>query len=220
MPSLGPCPDGYGETGYGSCARNNNPGAPHRDWGRKIKTKVSDPNDYDQVSSGSFFPIRLMNDEGKDQGGQVYEDNIATCSPETIGPGDTVRVENGNMIGPTEKGVDSLEAKDPDTYWDESLNGIVNRNNPGVVTASSRRIVKVLTFGPDGLLRAASGSGGQDNWKIIVSNVALMYIEEQASRNDPVTARFMYYGEGTEGPDSLSTASKIKVLRLIDPALF
>lgn len=219
VPDMGSCPDGHGETGYGSCARTTGAaGVPFRDWGYQIKTKVSDPNDLDVVSTGSFFPIRLYNDEGKNQGGKVYEGNIANCSPESIGPGDTVRVENGNMIGPTEKGVDVLEAKDPNTTWDEAQNGIVDAN--GNLVGDSERVVKVLMFGPDGLLRAADGFDGSQNWMIVVSNVALMYIEEQPTRSDPVKARFMYYGEGTEGPDSMSTNSLIMILRLIDPSEF
>jgi hypothetical protein len=49
------------------------------------------------------------------------------------------------------------------------------------------------------------------------NNFARIFVEEQASPQDPVTGRFLYYapGLGSAGRDGGSTGSLVRVLQLI-----
>jgi hypothetical protein len=51
-------------------------------------------------------------------GGSDYDWNIANCNQKIISIGDLLLMEPGNMVGPTDQGVDALIAKDPNAYWD------------------------------------------------------------------------------------------------------
>jgi hypothetical protein len=51
-------------------------------------------------------------------GGSFYRDNIANCNTTTIAVNSPMTQEPGNMVGPTNQGIDALMAQDPDAYWD------------------------------------------------------------------------------------------------------
>jgi hypothetical protein len=51
-------------------------------------------------------------------GGSDYDWNIGNCNPKIISIGDLLLMEPGNMVGPTESGIDDLIARDPNAYWD------------------------------------------------------------------------------------------------------
>jgi Flp pilus assembly protein TadG len=58
-------------------------------------------------------------------GGSWYRDNIAGCQHNYTAPlGDLLTAEPGNMVGPTNQGVDDLIAQDPTAYWDEDTNSV------------------------------------------------------------------------------------------------
>jgi hypothetical protein len=77
-------------------------------------------------------------------GAQQYEDNILNGSNIEISIGQTLQVEPGNMVGPTQQGVNYLINQDFNAYWDGS--GVANSSYPGY---SSPRIVKVPLYDPD-----------------------------------------------------------------------
>src|SRR6266853_1003120 len=55
-------------------------------------------------------------------GGSDYSNNIARCNPNLVALGDFMAPENGNMVGPTQQGTDTLTASDPRAYWDTTCN--------------------------------------------------------------------------------------------------
>lgn len=54
-------------------------------------------------TSGNFLPVSIGG-----TGGSVYKSNIESCNAASIGPGDVLQTEPGNMVGPTKQGADSL----------------------------------------------------------------------------------------------------------------
>ena len=200
----GPCTGDDG-TGFGSCLRG-----PERDYGVQIKIKVTDPNDPDQIVSSFFFPVELENDDGKETGARVYRDNIATCNDHLYSIGDTLHVKSGDNVGPTFDGVQDLVKQDPDAYWDPVSNSVQNwdQKKYGGDWMNSPRVAKIALFAPDAF------QAGPSEKRFVIQNFALVFIEEQQDRKDPVTARFLYFAQGDQAADSV-TGSLVKVLRLI-----
>ncbi len=69
------------------------------------------------VTSGWFFLIDLPRPGEPDTGGNRYRQNIGSCNALSVGLGDMVWTEPGNMIGPTKSGVGDLIALDPNATW-------------------------------------------------------------------------------------------------------
>lgn len=145
------------------------------DQGRRFAVKVGDNSG--SISSGWFRAIRIPRLDGQ-TGGDVYRENISSCGglpngfatpdtvcPATIGNADAAywaergcyRVETGNMVGPTDQGVDELIARDPNAQWSGS--GITNSAfSPGT---SSPRVVPIGVLDIDSYLAPApNGSNG------------------------------------------------------------
>ena len=51
-------------------------------------------------------------------GGNDYRDNITDCNGTPVQIGDMLPIETGNMIGPTQHGMEDLIALDPSAHWD------------------------------------------------------------------------------------------------------
>ena len=85
-----------------------------KDLGLKLTLKVGDPqNAKEKFGAGWFSPVDLGG-----VGGRTYRDNIGGCVDVTYAVGNTLSVENGDMIGPTDKGVKDLLELDEDAKWD------------------------------------------------------------------------------------------------------
>jgi Flp pilus assembly protein TadG len=92
------------------------------DLGLKLKLKVGDPqNAKETFGAGWFSPVDLGG-----VGGRTYRDNISGCVGVTYAVGNTLSVENGNMIGPTDKGVKDLLALDENAKWDPIENKVID----------------------------------------------------------------------------------------------
>jgi hypothetical protein len=115
------------------------------DRGTRITLKQGSPST--SLESGVFQPVRIPRFDGGSTGGSDYEDNIATCNGLPIGIGDILQSENGNMVGPTNHGVDALIALDPYAQWDTGTSSVINScatANPSC--GRSPRIVAVPVF--------------------------------------------------------------------------
>ena len=116
------------------------------------------------------------------------------------------------MIGPTDQGISELMDEDPNAVWDWTLNeGAGGVYSPLYGTGlSSPRVMKVALFDSNQITKG----GMQD---IEFNNFALMFLDHQVSKKDPVVARFMYYvgGEGDPG-EGETTGSLVLVLRLVE----
>jgi hypothetical protein len=73
---------------------------------------------------------------------------------------------------------------------------------------NSPRVVTVGLFDPGEITRP-----GRQFLRF--NNFARIFVEEQASRRDPVTGRFLYYVPGLRGRDGGTTGSLVRVLQLI-----
>jgi hypothetical protein len=226
------------ETGYGSSHRNNSvlKGDTRKFWddyGRPIVLKKSNPQ---QTAAPGFFQPWVL--PGSDPGAKDYRENITGCNPQSVSinqdynldpSADTSSYENkpGNMIGPTKQGMDDLIDLDPDACWAEFpssdhsgwTTGEVRKRDPNNGNdktnctvaypnwESSPRVAIVPLFDPEQL--------GTGRTSLKFNNLALIFIEDQKSRHEPVVARFLYFAKST-GPTSPFTGSLIKKLQLVE----
>ncbi|MEX2471534.1 MAG: pilus assembly protein TadG-related protein [Gemmatimonadota bacterium] len=139
------------------------------------------------------------------RGAAAYRRNICSCNRSVIDLDSEYLIEPGNMVGPTHQGVNTLIAQDPDAYWDDRTGTVVSEYG-----MDSPRVVTVGLFNPGEITRP----GRQ---YIRFNNFARVFIEEQESRQDPVTGRFLYYvrGAGLAGRAGETTGSLVRVLQLI-----
>ncbi len=90
------------------------------------------PVDYPPVNRGN--PIT---------GASEYEDNIKYGCDSYVEIGDVLAIEPGNMVGPTNQGVNYIINQDPNAYWDgQSVSGSAFSG------FSSPRIVKIPLYDP------------------------------------------------------------------------
>lgn len=138
-------------------------------------------------------------------GAAAYRRNICSCNRSVIDLDTEYLVEPGNMVGPTHQGVNALIAMDPDAHWDDRTGTVVSEYG-----MDSPRVVTVGLFNPGEITKP----GRQ---YIRFNNFARVFIEEQESRQDPVTGRFLYYvrGAGLTGRADETTGSLVRVLQLI-----
>lgn len=197
--------DATGETGYGSSFRNGMSDsrgyAYDNDYGRRIILKHSNPNSNEVPSY--FRPWVIP---GTQPGARPYENNIAECNATVIDVGIEYQIEPGNMIGPTNTGMELLINTDPDAYWDEATNTV--KGSKYANWMDSPRIVIIPLYDP----LEITDPGRQT---ITFNNFALLFIEEQAKKKDPVTGRFLYYTSGVGG-SAPGSGSLVKYLRLVE----
>jgi Flp pilus assembly protein TadG len=150
---------------------------PKQDQGRQFAIKV-DQNGV--ISSGWFRSVDLPRTDTTNGGAQAYGDNIVSCNgwPTAIADPDVpcptsatsitswedkiywaargcLRVQTGVAQGPTVSGIQTLVARDPNAYWDDSKKVVVSSMSP------SPRIVPVGLLDIDQYLKInPSGSGG------------------------------------------------------------
>lgn len=207
------------DTGYGSLWRG-----PARDFGRRVQIKLSDPNSDYQLEPSIFLPWRIPEDPdmgtcdrggggGNDSGAAAYRNNICECNNSPVEIGQPYDIEPGNMIGPTNQGIDELMREDPNAYWDPNFGpqgGIRGSSAGPDGSFTSPRVIKVGLFDPTQI----TGPGMQS---IRFNNFALFFLEGQGSQRDPVLARFLYFaggsGEGSGGPN---VGTLVLYLRLVE----
>jgi hypothetical protein len=146
----------------------------------------------------------VSQDDGSGKGAARYRRNICSCNNSVIDLDTEYLIEPGNMVGPTYQGVQELVAQDPGAYWDDRSNTVVSQYG-----MDSPRVVTVALFDPGEI----SKPGRQ---RLRFNNFARVFIEEQASRRDPVTGRFLYYVRGIgRGRQGETTGSLVRTLQLI-----
>jgi Flp pilus assembly protein TadG len=95
-------------------------------------------------------------------GGNWYEENITGCNPTEVVWGQQMTQEPGNMVGPTNHGIDALLAQDPLAYWDMANKKVVSTMNP------SPRVFPVPLYDPEVYASGQASGRGVDlrvaNW--------------------------------------------------------
>ena len=208
-------------TGYGGDWRNGY-GSPsfEGDYGRTLDIKLSNDLKEYQPHPSIYLPWVIPEDPNieacakgdpqQGRGASAYRTNICSCNTSPVELGVPYDLEPGNMVGPTDSGIEELFDKDPDAFWDWTLNG----GKGGVSSPlygdglASPRVMKLAMFDPTQI-----DKGGRQT--IEFNNFGLMFLEERSgNKKDPVKARFMYY-VGGEG-DGETTGSLVLVLRLVE----
>jgi len=110
-------PDQYRPPTSGSSMTGFRASGTPNDIGVELTLKAPQPSQQNgggMVGPGWVYPVRLNED---DPGGNVYMEDIQTCSNELVEIGDLLRNETGIMVGPTMHGVDPLIAADQGAQW-------------------------------------------------------------------------------------------------------
>jgi hypothetical protein len=95
------------------------------------------------VSPTMYFSWAMPSNTGADD----YELNISGCNPTIVHRGQIITQEPGNMVGPTNQGIDALIAQDPNAVWEDrpGCNCVRNSLYPG----HSPRVFPIPLYDPD-----------------------------------------------------------------------
>jgi Flp pilus assembly protein TadG len=176
------------------------------DVGAPIMLKAGNPQQA--IEPGIFFPVNYppLNKypgESPLTGGDWYREWISECAPYLVEPGDQLQLEPGNMVGPTNQGMDELIAADPNAQWDAGSKTIINSDY-----GLSPRIGLVPFFDPT--LPPTSGRN-----YVTVTKIGAFFIES-VGPGSQVNARFIQItSQGTPCPGGVGT-SLVKGIVLIE----
>ena len=95
---------------------------PIRDKGMELILRAGSGNNIEPTA---YFSWKMPGGDGL-IGADFYQDNISGCNNQYIKPGQMAIQEPGNMVGPTNQGIDDLIAKDPDAIWDTTCKCVKN----------------------------------------------------------------------------------------------
>jgi hypothetical protein len=133
-----------------------------RDKGLVVTLKA----DNDGKLAPSFYqPWAIPGSTGADD----YEWNIANCNTNIMPFGALMTSEPGNMVGPTQSGMETLIARDPSAYWDTANNTVVSSMHP------SPRVVAIPLFDPEFY---ETGKQNSKNASLKAVNFLGFFIEE------------------------------------------
>jgi Flp pilus assembly protein TadG len=146
----------------------------------------------------------------------IYKNSICSCNKNSIAIGDTLTAPNntsrpawetGNVVGPTQQGVDALLGPNPMT-WQEFVNAGMPASHP--------QVVKV------GLIAPLPPPPGQ-NWTasnmppLVFTNFVLIFVDnyvmDRQNQQVEIRGKFLYPAPGEAGPN---TGSLVKHLRLVE----
>lgn len=214
------------EHGYGTPWRNH--GSPgddgegyDNDRGRQVVLKGGGPKGGTPGTGPSWYypwDVPQYDDDSSD-GGKVcsggpggtgascYRWAIENCHPAVVEVGEEYWVEDGNMHGPTETGIENLIDKDPGAYWDDSCQ-CVKGSKYGDAWEGSERIGIVPTFDP--------GREFEPGKKPIVFTnfVAVFFERVQGGGGAQKVYGRILYPSGVVGGDR--RAPMLKAVRLIE----
>lgn len=107
-----------------------------RDRGLEITLKA---NNDTKIAPSFYYPWDMV---GSNSGAADYSWAIGNCKTDIMGFGQDYVAKPGNMVGPTQQGMNDLVARDPDAYWDTANNKPVSTMSP------SPRVVAIPLFDP------------------------------------------------------------------------
>jgi hypothetical protein len=170
-----------------------------RDKGMEIMIRAGTGNN---IMPSFYFSYAM----GGVTGGSEYRWNIANCNTTVMGYGDLLLMEPGNMVGPTDDGIDDLLAQDPSAYWDTGYNRVVTSKSP------SPRIVAIPLYDP---VYYDTGKLNGRTADLKVAQYMGFFIERRSGnsvygRITPITGLF----KGGIGP--APTGAFPKVIRLVE----
>lgn len=137
---------------------------PYLDKGTQIILKT---DNLSKVSPSIYNPIVLP---GNGTGADEFREAIAGCFRAEFIIGTDMTVEPGNMVGPTQSGVEQLKAQDPDAYWDKDCNCVKGSAYP-----ISPRIRPIPLYDP---YHYETGKQQGRNADFRVANILGVFIED------------------------------------------
>jgi len=155
------------------------------DLGTQITLKQSD--NVDNAVNGHFNPVDFPASNKGDpiSGAAAYRVNLTnSCdgsNDNSVEAGDTLQVEPGNMVGPTNQGLGDLMAEDPGAYWDSATNSI--KGSSFADPLDSPRVALIPFYDPS----IYQPSGRND---IQVYQLGAVFIESVSNKGE-VTGRFI-----------------------------
>lgn len=93
------------------------------DVGTLVRLKADNATN---IAPSFYYPYAIPSSTGASD----YRESIGHCNTTVMEFGQTYNPEPGNMVGPTQQGMDDLIALDPDAYWDEAKKKVVSSKNP------------------------------------------------------------------------------------------
>ncbi len=168
------------------------------DKGTEIMIRAGTGND---IMPSFYFSYAI----GGNTGGSEYRWNIANCNTTVMGWGDLLLMEPGNMVGPTDDGVDDLLAQDPDAYWDTGTNSPVSTVHP------SPRVVAIPLYDP--VYYDTGKLNGRDA-DLKVANYLGFFIERRQGNNvygriTPIGGLIKGNGYGSAPPGAFPKAIRL-----------
>jgi len=134
---------------------------------------------------GWYQTIRFgpVNRGGPDcPGGDCYREWISGCEPYMVMIGDTMEVEMGAKVGPTDQGLQEIIARDPGAYYNETTGTIEGSAYP-----TSPRLIKAAVYDPT--VSIYDLSGGSTKY-LTVEKIVVVFLEGRVGTAD-VLGRFM-----------------------------
>jgi hypothetical protein len=163
-------------------------------------------NNQNKIAPSMYSPWDLPGSVG----GSDYRTNIASCNQNLVKMGDNMTPENGNMVGPTQQGVDDLKAQDPNAHWDDGCKCLLGTKDP---SGWSPRIRVVPLYDPS--VYASGQQTGKSGPQLTVVNYLGFFIEDVTGGGD-VTGRIMPISgisSGTGAPPIGAFAQSIRLVQ-------
>lgn len=111
------------------------------------------------------------------------------CPPGLVNIGDSLALEPGGMVGPSDQGLEELINKDPTAEWDPVTNTVINSAYP-----TSPRIIKAAAFDP------TQGVQSGPPKHVTVTKIMALFVEGHDGSD--IVGRFMrIITEGEPDPD-------------------
>lgn len=172
---------------------------PYRDKGLELMIRAGTGNN---IAPSTYYSWAMPGGTG----GSWYRSNIANCNHTVVHPGDIIIQEPGNMVGPTDQGIDDLIAQDPNATWDTSTNKVIHS-----AYGTSPRVAPIPIFDP---VYWASGKRNGRNADFKVANWIGFFIERRQGNNvygriTPIIGNY----DSNAGPAPIGSFAK--VIRLI-----
>ena len=105
-------------------------------------------------------------------GASDYRRDIGNCNTTIVPIGTVIQPEPGNMVGPTNDGVQDLIDKDPNAYWDDGCNCV-----KGSAYSKSPRIAIIPLYDP---VYYAEGKAGGRNASLKIANYLGFFLERMS----------------------------------------
>lgn len=168
-------------TGYGSDMEN--------DLGTQVILKLR--NSKKSPRMGWYYAVcfgPINTGDPVHTGGEAYRTWIGEeCEPYAVHIGDQLQIEPGNMVGPTNQGLQYLIDLDPTAEWDPVTRTVINS-----ALLTSPRIIICGAFDPT--VGVQSDVHGRDY--VTISKIMVFFVEAQQGSGE-VVGRFMR--KATEG---------------------